>query len=244
MSECDFSEDQALIALDKEELQKLSRTLERYLQNQDDSENLWILIDDLMLLEDNVIHIQKSDYEGFDQQILKTKSLLESASVIAEDRTVKELLKEALDKVVQCIDRLDIKEEYQDQKYQPYEPKKFNYYPKKYGYRYFSKEPSSREEEIGQDLAMSLAFQGKEPIPSRFRLDLMAKELDPLSDKFWSSVISKIESDKAEFEEKKRELSELNKQKAELSQEQDTLARFRQKLLNRCLDGLIEEGRN
>jgi hypothetical protein len=238
----DFDEDNSLIALDVGELEKLDRTLERYIQNQDDTENLWILIDNLVTLEDNVIHLQKSYYEGFDTQILKTKSLLESASVIAEDRTVKELLKEALDKVVQCIDRLGIKEEYQDQKYQePYEPKKSGY-PKRYSYQYPYKEPNSPEEEAGQDLSRALMYQNKEPIPSRFKLDLLAKEPDETAG-FWSSVLAKVESNKLEFEKKKRELSELNRQKLELSQEQDTLARFRQKLLNRCLDELIKGGK-
>jgi len=241
MSECDFSEDEALIALDKEELEKLNRTLERYIRDQADSQNLWFLVDNLVTLEDNLGKIKSSYYDGFDKQIIQSKSLLQSAYLISEDKTIKSLILDSISKIDECLKRLGIKEE--PQKYQePYEPKKSGY-PKKYGFEYPYKEPSSKEEEVGQDFSRALVYQSMEAIPSRFKLDLMSEEPDPVSDKFWTSVISKIESNKQEYEQKKQELAELNKQKLELSQEQDTLARFRQKLLNKCLDRLIEEGR-
>jgi hypothetical protein len=245
MSEYDYEEDEALIQLSEEELEKLNRTIELFIRQPDDTENLWILIDDLALLEDNLKNIKKTYYDGFDKQILKSKTLLESAYVICSDKTVKALIEEAISKVKQCLERLGIKEEPEEEpkepKYEPY--RKYGYYPEKYGYKYPYKEPKDKHEELAEDLNRDLTYLNKEPLPDKWKLDLNAKEPNPEEDNFWLSVINKIEFNKQEYQQKKQELEELNKSKIELSKEQDSLSQFRKKLLDRCISNLIEQGR-
>jgi hypothetical protein len=239
--EHDYLEDQGLIELSPEELAKLNRTVEEFIRNQADKQNIAFLVDNLIRLEDNLGNIKSSYYDKFDQQLLASKSLLQSALLVAEDKTIKSLIADSISKIDECLERLGIKEEPQKyQKYQPYEPKG---YSKKYGYSFSYSEPQNETEEKAQDLSRALSYQNMEPIPSRFKLDLMAKEPDPLSDKFWSSVIQRLQDTKNEYFEKLNELNRLKQEQEEALSEEKTLSRFRSKLLDKCIRQMFEDAR-
>ena len=115
MSEYDYSEDESLIQLSEEELEKFDSTVQRFINDQTDSKNLWCLIDNISTLEDNLNHIRKTYYDNFPKTILKSRSLLEIAKSICTDHTVSELLKDAVNKIDECLERLGIsKEKYSD----------------------------------------------------------------------------------------------------------------------------------
>jgi hypothetical protein len=241
--EHDYAEDQGLLELSPEELAKFNRTVEEFIRNQSDKQNTAFLVDNLIRLEDNLGNIKSSYYDKFDQQLLASKNLLQSALLVAEDKTIKSLIADSISKIDECLERLGIKEEPQKYQEPKYEPKKSSYYPEKYGHRYFSKEPDCPEEESAQDLSRALMYQNKEPIPSRFKLDLMAKEPDPLSDRFWSSVIQRLQDTKNEYFEKLNELNRLKQEQAEALSEEKTLSRFRSKLLDKCIRQMFEDAR-
>jgi hypothetical protein len=236
-----FREEDSLNRLSPEELSKFDNSIEEFIKSPEDSKNIWLLTDNIIELEDSLNDIKSSYYENFDKLILKSKSLLETAYLVCSDKTVKALIGEAITKVKECLERLGIKEEYEkyeDQKYEPY--RKYGYYPEKYGYKYPYKEPKDKKEELAQDLSRDITYWNKEPIPEKYKLDLYAKEPNPEEDRFWLSVLHKIESDKQEYQQKKEELAELSKAKIELKSKEDNLNQFRELLLKKCIDNLIQ----
>jgi hypothetical protein len=104
----DYREDEALSHLSPEELNTFNTNTELYIQNPDNSKSIWYLVDSIIELEDSIKDIKGTFYENFDKLILESKSKLESALKITKDITIKALIEEAISKINDCLQRLNI----------------------------------------------------------------------------------------------------------------------------------------
>jgi len=243
----DYDEDESLIQLSEEQLEKFDSTVQRFINDQSDSKNLWFLIDNISTLEDNLNHIKKTYYDNFPRTILKSKYLLDIAQTICSDDTVKELLKDAINKIDECLERLGISKDkysdysdyYKDYKYGYPEYDKIDKYSKEYAKGIMNRnvEPLS-DNGIGLAISKNVSdvHEGKIRIPE------MEKNSPEVSKVILESI-QKLNDRKIEYLNKKKELKLTELSKIELSKEQDSLTQFRNKLLMKCIDNMIEQGR-
>jgi hypothetical protein len=238
----DFEEDEALSQqLDQENLEKFIKSFDTYLANPNGKEEQYLITDNLVTFLDYIPKVKKYEYDGFKELLAQVSTKIETAIEQTEDTTISALLKESLELIKKYLG--SYYNEYKNKYYEKYEPKKYQY-PTKYGYKYPYKEPKDQKEELAQDLNRDLVYLNKEPLPAKWKLDLYAKEPNPEEDRFWLSVLHKIESGKEEYQQKKQELAELNNKKIELSNKATELSEFRRRLLGKVIDQLIDEGRS
>jgi hypothetical protein len=240
--EQDYEEEEAISQqLDQENLEKFIMSFDTYLANPNGKEEQYLITDNLVTFLDYLPKVKKYEYDGFKELLAQVSTKIETAIDQTEDKTILALLNESLELIKKYLG--SYYEEYKNKYYEKYEPKKYEY-PEKYGYKYPYKEPKDKKEELAQDLSRSITYWNKEPIPEKYKLDLYAKEPNPEEDRFWLSVLHKIESGKEEYQQKKQELAELNNKKIELSNKATELSEFRKRLLGKVIDQLIDEGRS
>ena len=242
MSEYDYLEDNSLLRLSEEELDKFDKSIELFIQNPEDTKNIWLLTDNIIELEDSLKDIKSSYYENFDKSILKSKNLLESAYVVCSDKTVKALIGEAITKVKECLDRLGIKEP----EYEKYKEKPYSKYEDKYPYK--SKEEKLAREILDRNFAplgqdwKDIATDIKDTHDNIKKIPEI-EQFDPKITQYVLDGIKRLQERQNEYETKKKELALAELSKIELSKEEDSLTLFRSKLLDRCISQMIEDGK-
>jgi hypothetical protein len=260
MSEDSILEEEASIRLDDNEMDKLITTLERFISNQDDEENSFILIGNLCELSDQVPNIKTGYYGSFDKLIRRTRQLLIMAREIAKNDTIKSLIEDCIDKVSKTMDRLGIEVEEPEKDVEPeyYKYSKYKYPYKKY---YYKRSPKNIETKLSEDLGIEIGqhLQNKSSDPhytDNDREDIKNSVMDQMSLEYegkikhgddypeailvWNALM-KLQHDKEDLKARTEELSNIKKnERLELSNQKD-LDNLRLKLLYKCIDGMIAE---
>jgi hypothetical protein len=266
--ELSYKEQDSLNRLNKKEMDIFNQSIERFINDPTDSKNIWYVVDNLIEFEDSIIHIKKNYYEGFDKLILKSKKLLDDACNIPNiDLTIKGLMIETVQKIKQFLAILTDKgyfikdnKDFSTEILHPTDEKaKFPFHEYKKTVP-LDKSPSA---EIGKRFAEHLMKKSKDPHyegnETQEELNSMINEIslvhegeipfpkeelyDPKITEYLIGGIQKLRERAEDYQNKKKELTELSNAKAELKNEGNSLEEFKKKLLDRCIDNMIAQGK-
>jgi hypothetical protein len=260
----DYEEDEALIQLSTEELQKFIRVAEAYLKYANNTEVELAFTSNVGSLLENIKKIRYSYYDSFLEKLGEVLRILEEIQSQTKDDNIKALVEEAINQIKDFYSRFGLK-------YQEYYPKGYyGYGYGKYKYSYpYSKEDKKQlvdqlSQEVLQEEVMKLKEKEDADLKQRLRDNLlfdMIAESHPFGgkeytyreelkrqadwediDKRLMDVAQSIRQEQQELEQAKKELASLQNKEVELSATEEQLKTVREKLLQKAIDYILSCG--
>jgi hypothetical protein len=254
----DYEEDEALIQLSEEELQKFIRVAEAYLKYSNNTEVELAFTSNVGSLLENIKKIKYGYYNGFPELLGRILGILEEIQSHTKDDNIKVLIEEAIDEIKNFYGRFNL----------PYEKYYYPYYGYKYGYPYSKEDKKQLVDQLSQEVLKEKVLELKEKedadLKQRLRdnllFDMIAqshpfggkeytyaeevkKQLDWEDiDKRLMDIALSIKEEQKELEEAKKELASLQNKEIELSATEEQLKTVREKLLQKAIDYILSCG--
>jgi hypothetical protein len=255
----DYEEDEALIQLSEEELQKFIRVAEAYLKYPNNTEIELAFTSNVGSLLENIKKIRYSYYDNLPELLGKVLGILEEIQSQTKDDNIKALVEEAITQIKSFYSRFHLK----------YEQYVYPYYGYKHGYPHsypYSKEDKVRrakeiyKEELGKLVDMAKQ-QEDENIRTMVKDNLLGDlviqsssygdKLPTIIDEFerrqdWLDldsrllkIVEDIQHEKEELAKAKEEIQQLNKKEIELSASEEKVKELQKKLIERAIDYVL-----
>jgi hypothetical protein len=253
----DYDEDEALIQLSEEELQKFIRVAEEYLKNPIPEIELAFNYN-IVCLTDNLPKIRYGYYDTLPTMLGKILGILQEIQSQTKNSNIKALVEEAITEIKSFYDRFNL----------PYEK---YYYSYKYPYKYpYSKEDKVRRaKEIFAEELQKLVSKAKEQEDEKLRImikdnllgDLVIQsssygnKLPTIVDEYkkqldWNDldyrllqIVNSIKEEKQQLENARKELASLQAKEQELSADETKVKELQKKLIEKAVDYILASGK-
>jgi hypothetical protein len=255
----DYEEDEALIQLSEEELQKFLRVAEAYLTHSANIEVELAFTSNVGALLENIKKIRYSYYDNLPELLGKVLAILEKIQSETKDTNIKSLVEEAISEVKSFYSRFNL----------PYEKYYYSYKYPYYKYPYSKEDKVRRAKEIYSEELQKLVSKAKEQEDENLRDmirdnvlgDLVIQsssygdKLPTIVDEYqkrldWNDldarllkIVNEIKSEKEELAKARQEIQQLNKKEIELSASEEKVKELQKKLIEKAVDYIIASGK-
>lgn len=228
-----YEEDQAIIELEKDQLAKFKNCLVYYVQNLSDGEALCLNVDNSICLSENLDKITSGYDEDAIPLLKEIHKLIPHALDVVQDKTLRSLLSENLQKLEAFFRRFDIgKEKYEEPSKVPQEK-----YVKEYA------------QKLSNDLKFVPKMEPSEAwktlydsVRKRYTSGVEEPNSTPDVEDFILKSIQRYRERREETERLLKGFNQLHRE-AELSIDRDPHLYFKEKVLPAICDRIIREGR-